>query len=68
MRITGADIRPRGPAPALGGDTDAVLAEIGYTADEAAALAAAGSSAGARQPRAVSADQRRSMRMPITAP
>ena len=26
MRITGADIRPRGPAPALGGDTDAVLA------------------------------------------
>ena len=37
MRITGADIRPRGPAPALGGDTVDVLAEIGYTADEAAA-------------------------------
>ncbi len=42
MRIAGADIRPRGPAPAVGADTDDVLAEIGYTADEAAALGAAG--------------------------
>jgi crotonobetainyl-CoA:carnitine CoA-transferase CaiB-like acyl-CoA transferase len=42
MRISGADIRPRGPAPALGADTTAVLAGIGYTADEVGALAAAG--------------------------
>jgi crotonobetainyl-CoA:carnitine CoA-transferase CaiB-like acyl-CoA transferase len=42
MRISGADIRPRGPAPALGADTTAVLADIGYTADEVGALAAAG--------------------------
>lgn len=42
MRISGAEIRPRGPAPALGADTAAVLAGIGYTADEVGALAAAG--------------------------
>jgi crotonobetainyl-CoA:carnitine CoA-transferase CaiB-like acyl-CoA transferase len=42
MRISGADIRPRGPAPALGGDTDAVLAELGYSPDESAALAESG--------------------------
>ena len=42
MRITGADIRPRGPAPALGADTVNVLAEIGYSTDEAAALSEAG--------------------------
>ena len=42
MRIAGADIRPRGPAPALGANTVEVLAEIGYTADEAAALGEAG--------------------------
>ncbi len=42
MRSTGADIRPRGPAPAVGADTEAVLAEIGYSADEAGALAAGG--------------------------
>jgi crotonobetainyl-CoA:carnitine CoA-transferase CaiB-like acyl-CoA transferase len=42
MRISGADIRPRGPAPAVGADTEAVLAEIGYSADEAGALAAGG--------------------------
>ncbi|HEU4841947.1 MAG TPA: CoA transferase, partial [Ilumatobacteraceae bacterium] len=42
MRIAGADIRPRGPAPAVGADTVDVLAEIGYTADEAAALGEAG--------------------------
>jgi crotonobetainyl-CoA:carnitine CoA-transferase CaiB-like acyl-CoA transferase len=42
MRISGADIRPRGPAPALGGDTDAVLAELGYSPDESTALAESG--------------------------
>jgi crotonobetainyl-CoA:carnitine CoA-transferase CaiB-like acyl-CoA transferase len=42
MRISGAEIRPRGPAPALGADTVAVLGGIGYTIDEVAALAAAG--------------------------
>ena len=42
MRISGADIRPRGPAPALGADTAAVLAEIGYSADETSALSASG--------------------------
>jgi crotonobetainyl-CoA:carnitine CoA-transferase CaiB-like acyl-CoA transferase len=42
MRISGAEIRPRGPAPALGADTAAVLAGIGYTAEEVGALAAAG--------------------------
>jgi crotonobetainyl-CoA:carnitine CoA-transferase CaiB-like acyl-CoA transferase len=42
MRISGAEIRPRGPAPAVGADTTAVLADIGYTAEEVAALAAAG--------------------------
>jgi crotonobetainyl-CoA:carnitine CoA-transferase CaiB-like acyl-CoA transferase len=42
MRIVGADIHPRGPAPALGADTAAVLAEIGYDDEEVAALAAAG--------------------------
>jgi crotonobetainyl-CoA:carnitine CoA-transferase CaiB-like acyl-CoA transferase len=42
MRIIGADIHPRGPAPAVGADTAAVLARLGYTDDEVAALTAAG--------------------------
>ncbi len=42
MRISGADIHPRGPAPALGADTVDVLRDIGYSAEEVAALAAAG--------------------------
>jgi crotonobetainyl-CoA:carnitine CoA-transferase CaiB-like acyl-CoA transferase len=42
MRISGAEIRPRGPAPSLGADTVDVLGGIGYTVDEVAALAAAG--------------------------
>jgi crotonobetainyl-CoA:carnitine CoA-transferase CaiB-like acyl-CoA transferase len=42
MRIAGADIRPRGPAPAVGADSAEILAEIGLDAGEIAALAAAG--------------------------
>lgn len=42
MRILGAEIRPRGPAPAVGADTAAVLAHLGYTDDEVAAMSAAG--------------------------
>jgi crotonobetainyl-CoA:carnitine CoA-transferase CaiB-like acyl-CoA transferase len=42
MHISGAEIRPRGPAPAIGADTLDVLSGIGYTQDEVAALTAAG--------------------------
>ena len=42
IRIAGADIRPRGPAPALGAHSTEVLAEIGLDEGEVAALAAAG--------------------------
>lgn len=42
MRISGADIHPRGPAPAIGADTESVLTAAGYTPDEVAALTAAG--------------------------
>lgn len=42
MRIAGADIRPRGPAPAVGAHSAEVLHELGLDADEIAALAAAG--------------------------
>jgi crotonobetainyl-CoA:carnitine CoA-transferase CaiB-like acyl-CoA transferase len=42
LNIRGADIRPRGPAPDLGQHTSEVLQEAGLTADEVAALAAAG--------------------------
>ncbi len=42
IRIAGADIRPRGPAPAVGAHSSEVLAEIGLDEGEVAALAAAG--------------------------
>ena len=42
IRIAGADIRPRGPAPAVGAHSTEVLAEIGLDEGEVAALAAAG--------------------------
>ena len=42
MRISGADIRPRGPAPTVGGHTVEILAELGFDAGEIDALATAG--------------------------
>lgn len=42
MRISGAEVRPRGPAPTLGAHTEDVLVGLGYTEGEVAALAAAG--------------------------
>jgi crotonobetainyl-CoA:carnitine CoA-transferase CaiB-like acyl-CoA transferase len=42
MRIRGADVRPRGPAPALGEHSRAVLEEAGFGAEEIARLIAAG--------------------------
>lgn len=41
-RFPGADAMPRSPSPTLGQHTDAVLAEVGYSPDEIAALKAAG--------------------------
>jgi crotonobetainyl-CoA:carnitine CoA-transferase CaiB-like acyl-CoA transferase len=42
IRIRGADVGPRGPAPDVGQHTNEVLTEIGFTAEEVAALAGAG--------------------------
>jgi crotonobetainyl-CoA:carnitine CoA-transferase CaiB-like acyl-CoA transferase len=42
IRIEGADIGPRGPAPELGADTDEVLAGLGLSAEEIAALRSEG--------------------------
>ena len=42
MRVQGADVAPRGPAPAVGEHTPAVLAELGVPAEELAALAGDG--------------------------
>jgi crotonobetainyl-CoA:carnitine CoA-transferase CaiB-like acyl-CoA transferase len=42
MKIHGADIKPRGPAPEIGEHTSEVLQGLGLTADEVRALAAAG--------------------------
>lgn len=44
-RFPGADDGPRGPAPTLGEHTDAVLAELGYSDGEIAAMRAAGAAA-----------------------
>lgn len=41
-RFPGAEHGPRGPAPKKGEHTDAVLSELGYGADEIAAMKAAG--------------------------
>ena len=42
IRIRGADIAPRGPAPDVGADTAEVLEGVGFDRGEIAALAAAG--------------------------
>ena len=42
LRIRGADVGPRGPAPDVGAHTAAILAEVGIDRQEVAALAAAG--------------------------
>lgn len=42
INIEGADIGPRGVAPELGADTDAVLAELGLSSDDVGALREAG--------------------------
>ncbi|MEM9566661.1 MAG: CoA transferase, partial [Actinomycetota bacterium] len=42
IRIAGADIGPRGTAPEIGADTDAVLDDLGLSADEIAKLRADG--------------------------
>jgi crotonobetainyl-CoA:carnitine CoA-transferase CaiB-like acyl-CoA transferase len=42
VRIAGAGIAPRGPAPDVGQHTAAVLTELGLSADELSTLAAAG--------------------------
>ncbi|TFV91055.1 CoA transferase [Blastococcus sp. CT_GayMR16] len=42
IRISGADIAPRGPAPSVGQHTTGVLADLGLTAQELTALAADG--------------------------
>jgi len=44
-RFPGAEDGPRGPAPRLGEHTDAVLAELGYAAEEIASLKASGAAA-----------------------
>lgn len=42
IRIEGADIAPRGTAPELGADTDAVLADLGLSSEEISELRGAG--------------------------
>ena len=42
IKFAEAPCRLRRPAPEIGGDTDAVLREFGYSADEIAALRRAG--------------------------
>jgi crotonobetainyl-CoA:carnitine CoA-transferase CaiB-like acyl-CoA transferase len=42
FRVRGADIRPRGPAPAAGGQTHEIAQELGLGAEEIANLAAKG--------------------------
>jgi crotonobetainyl-CoA:carnitine CoA-transferase CaiB-like acyl-CoA transferase len=45
VRFPGADLPVRGPAPLVGEHTDEVLAEIGYSTDQIAAMKAAGATA-----------------------
>ncbi len=42
IRIEGADIAPRGPAPGIGADTDQILDELGLSSEELVELRAAG--------------------------
>ena len=42
MRFGKADVKPRGPAPGIGADTNAVLSELGISAEELSQLAANG--------------------------
>ena len=49
LRIEGADIGPRGPAPGVGEHTREVLEQAGLTATEVAELLAAGVVAGPAQ-------------------
>lgn len=44
-RFPGAALEPRGPAPAIGQHTDAVLADAGFSAEEIAALRSSGAAA-----------------------
>ena len=46
VKLSRTPARPAAGAPALGADTDAVLAEAGFGADEIAALKASGAVAG----------------------
>jgi crotonobetainyl-CoA:carnitine CoA-transferase CaiB-like acyl-CoA transferase len=50
LRVQGADIAPRGPAPAVGEHTTAVLSELGVPADELDQLAEDGVVGGHARP------------------
>lgn len=42
LQFSRSETRPQGPAPSVGEHTDAVLAEVGYSSDDIAALRASG--------------------------